>query len=106
MKRTSTIISGTSALLSMLMPTALAAPTADELAAISSGDDVVLDQPQPNGPETGDGELDWGDAPDGPYPTLAASIGASHMIVPGVYLGAMVDGEVVYVPEDGRFSAR
>ncbi|MCP4546855.1 MAG: hypothetical protein GY835_10370 [bacterium] len=33
-------------------------------------------------------ELDWGDAPDPPYCTLAASNGASHVIVPGApFLG-------------------
>lgn len=37
--------------------------------------------------------FDWGDAPDGPYPTLSASMGANHMIVPGMYLGISVDGE-------------
>jgi hypothetical protein len=37
--------------------------------------------------------LDWGDAPDGPYPTLAASAGAAHVIRPGYSLGAMVDAE-------------
>jgi hypothetical protein len=38
-------------------------------------------------------EYDWGDAPDPPYPTLVASTGASHLIVPGVYMGASVDPE-------------
>lgn len=40
--------------------------------------------------------IDWGDAPDQPYPTLAISNGASHKIlggVGGVYLGAGVDPE-------------
>jgi len=42
--------------------------------------------------------LDWGDAPDNPanpadYPTLLASNGARHNIVPGVMLGALVDAE-------------
>ena len=36
---------------------------------------------------------DWGDAPDAPYPTLAASGGAFHEIVPGFFLGAKVDSE-------------
>ena len=36
---------------------------------------------------------DFGDAPDGPYPTRLASDGARHRIVPGVFLGAGVDAE-------------
>ena len=39
------------------------------------------------------GAVDWGDAPDPTYPTLAASDGARHLVVPGLYLGAGVDGE-------------
>ena len=35
--------------------------------------------------------LDWGDAPDGPYPTLAASAGAAHVIRPGYSMGPAVD---------------
>ena len=38
-------------------------------------------------------ELDWGDAPDQPYPTLAASNGANHRIVPGMFLGNLIDAE-------------
>ncbi len=38
-------------------------------------------------------ELDWGDAPDGPYPTLNASLGANHVIVPGMYMGTLIDAE-------------
>lgn len=37
--------------------------------------------------------LDWGDAPDPAYPTLAASLGANHLIVPGLLLGAIIDAE-------------
>jgi len=37
--------------------------------------------------------LDFGDAPDPPYPTLLASGGARHVIVPGVFLGAIIDPE-------------
>ena len=37
--------------------------------------------------------LDWGDAPDPPYPTLQGSNGASHVIVPGFYLGNSVDDD-------------
>ncbi|MDE0596474.1 MAG: GEVED domain-containing protein [Roseibacillus sp.] len=39
------------------------------------------------------GELDWGDAPDKPYPTLAVNNGASHLITTGVYLGSKIDAE-------------
>lgn len=35
---------------------------------------------------------DWGDAPDS-YQTLAASNGALHPIVPGMFLGTAIDGE-------------
>ena len=38
-------------------------------------------------------QLDWGDAPDGPYPTLAANNGARHAIVAGYQLGASLDAE-------------
>lgn len=38
-------------------------------------------------------ELDWGDAPDGPYPTVLVSNGARHRIVPGMFLGGQIDGE-------------
>ena len=40
-----------------------------------------------------DAERDYGDAPDPTYPTLAASNGASHTIVAGVRMGALVDSE-------------
>ncbi len=40
---------------------------------------------------------DWGDAPDGitnpTYPTYWANMGASHLIVPGFHLGALIDAE-------------
>jgi len=38
-------------------------------------------------------EIDFGDAPDGPYPTLLGSNGASHVISPNMYMGALIDGE-------------
>ncbi len=38
-------------------------------------------------------ELDYGDAPDPTYPTLLASNGARHLIVPGVMLGNVIDAE-------------
>jgi hypothetical protein len=42
--------------------------------------------------QTGAGpSLDWGDAPDPNYPTLRASNGAYHVIVPGIFLGGGVD---------------
>jgi len=37
--------------------------------------------------------LDFGDAPDTPYPTLLANDGARHIIVPGVQMGLAVDWE-------------
>ncbi|MBL7152724.1 MAG: hypothetical protein ISS79_03340 [Phycisphaerae bacterium] len=36
-------------------------------------------------------DIDWGDAPDPTYPTLAASLGASHAIVPNIFMGNMID---------------
>ncbi|HPO36731.1 MAG TPA: GEVED domain-containing protein [Kiritimatiellia bacterium] len=40
-----------------------------------------------------DRDLDFGDAPDAPFPTLLANDGARHVINPAVYLGAGIDGE-------------
>lgn len=37
--------------------------------------------------------IDWGDAPDPAYPTLAASDGARHTVVWTTYLGSTIDGE-------------
>ena len=37
--------------------------------------------------------LDFGDAPDGPYPTRLANDGARHTLVPGVFMGALIDAE-------------
>ena len=42
---------------------------------------------------------DWGDAPDSPYPTLAASNGANHKIALGMFLGASVDSEINGQPD-------
>ena len=39
------------------------------------------------------GDVDFGDAPDKPYPTLIASNGAAHFINPDVFLGRTVDPE-------------
>jgi hypothetical protein len=38
-------------------------------------------------------EYDFGDAPDGPYPTLLANDGARHLINQSVYLGVLIDSE-------------
>lgn len=38
-------------------------------------------------------DLDFGDAPDPTYPTLAASSGANHVYVPSVFMGKTVDYE-------------
>jgi hypothetical protein len=37
--------------------------------------------------------IDFGDAPDPTYPTLLASDGARHYIVPGMCLGRLIDAE-------------
>jgi hypothetical protein len=42
---------------------------------------------------SGASSLDFGDAPDPRYPTLLASNGARHTIVPGLFLGRSVDAE-------------
>ncbi|MHC1776587.1 MAG: GEVED domain-containing protein [Lentimicrobium sp.] len=55
-------------------------------------DYAVNIEPQPE-------EFDWGDAPDGPYPTLGASNGANHRIVPGFMLGNSIDPEPNGQPE-------
>jgi len=38
--------------------------------------------------------VDFGDDPDPPYPTMLATGGASHFILPGMQLGVYVDGEI------------
>ncbi len=38
-------------------------------------------------------EIDWGDAPDDPYPTLLATFGANHIIDVDVFMGDFIDGE-------------
>lgn len=43
--------------------------------------------------------LDFGDAPDQPYPTLLANDGARHVVVPGIYLGAVIDAEADGQPD-------
>ena len=43
--------------------------------------------------------LDFGDAPDQPYPTLLANNGARHVVVPGVCLGALIDSEADGQPD-------
>jgi hypothetical protein len=42
--------------------------------------------------------LDWGDAPDAPYPTLTGRNGARHRIVPGLRLGGRIDSEPNGIP--------
>ncbi len=43
--------------------------------------------------------VDWGDAPDPTYPTLAANNGANHLIVPGFQLGRLIDSEGNGIPD-------
>lgn len=50
------------------------------------------------------GSLDFGDAPDQPYPTLLINDGARHKVLPGMFLGATLDTEPdgqPTVPADG-----
>jgi len=44
-------------------------------------------------------DLDFGDAPDQPYPTLLANNGARHVIVTGVWMGNLVDPEADGQPD-------
>ncbi|MCD4695842.1 MAG: hypothetical protein K8S16_06335 [Bacteroidales bacterium] len=44
--------------------------------------------------------VDFGDAPDGPYPTLLVNNGARHIIIPGIYLGNL--GSVTDAESDGQ----
>ncbi len=44
--------------------------------------------------------VDYGDAPDGPYPTLLSHSGASHGIIAGFCLGSRVDAEPDGLPSD------
>jgi hypothetical protein len=37
--------------------------------------------------------VDFGDAPDAPYPTLTINNGARHLIVPGYHMGVTIDAE-------------
>jgi len=43
--------------------------------------------------------VDYGDAP-APYPTLASAGGASHGVLPGLHLGALIDGELDGFPSN------
>jgi hypothetical protein len=54
---------------------------------------ILFGNTQGAGPGPGQ-QFDWGDAPDPNYPTLQASNGAYHVIVPGIFLGGGVDAEV------------
>jgi hypothetical protein len=48
--------------------------------------EVPIEQAEP--------DMDFGDAPDGPYPTLLGSNGAHHVIVPNIFMGALIDAEI------------
>jgi len=50
-------------------------------------------------------ELDFGDAPERPYPTTLAANGARHIIVPGFYLGATVRVSQESSPGAGDFDS-
>ncbi|MEC9053670.1 MAG: GEVED domain-containing protein, partial [Verrucomicrobiota bacterium] len=54
---------------------------------------IGIEQGNPNG------ELDWGDAPDKPYPTLAVNNGAVHRIANGLFLGPTIDHEADGQPD-------
>ena len=44
-------------------------------------------------------DRDFGDAPDGPYPTLLANNGAYHTIIPNIFMGALIDPELDGLPD-------
>ncbi|MGD9613313.1 MAG: GEVED domain-containing protein, partial [Kiritimatiellia bacterium] len=52
-------------------------------------------------PEQEEEQLDFGDAPDPTYPTLFASDGARHTVVPGVFMGVLIDAEADGQPNAG-----
>jgi hypothetical protein len=54
----------------------------------------VIFAPTPN-PEP---YKDWGDAPDPSFPVLSLNSGASHIYIPGIYLGNQVDLEPDGIP--------
>jgi hypothetical protein len=43
--------------------------------------------------------LDFGDAPDQPYPTLSSHSGASHVVTPGAHLGRFIDADTDGQPD-------
>jgi hypothetical protein len=53
--------------------------------------EVPIEEPLP--------DLDFGDAPDGPYPTLLGSNGANHVIYANIYMGSLIDAEVDGQPD-------
>jgi hypothetical protein len=64
----------------------------------SGSDNILINANNPQeiwdyirGLQTQAPQLDWGDAPDAPYPTLAASAGAAHVIRPGYSMGTVDD---------------
>ena len=66
-------------------------PKADPTGAVPDGeveDHLVFISKPPQ-----EKHLDFGDAPDQPYPTLLASDGARHYINPDVFLGARIDAD-------------
>jgi len=44
-------------------------------------------------------ELDWGDAPEPPYPTTSGLGGANHTILPTLKLGQLIDAEPDGIPD-------
>jgi PKD repeat protein len=56
----------------------------------SGAEDSIINVDYITARECGD-SLDFGDAPDSPYPTLLNSNGARHVISPNLYLGTGVD---------------
>ncbi len=95
-------VAGAAALVKQAYP----AYGADQIQAFLEGNAVDLGSPGKDN-EYGSGRLllpalpDFGDAPDPSYPTLLASNGARHIIVPGFCLGSSVDGDTDGQPNAG-----
>lgn len=51
--------------------------------------------------EVGVLDLDFGDAPDNPYPTYINNNGARHIVIDGIYLGVGIDSESDGQPNPG-----
>jgi len=75
------------------------APTNNVVVVSGAVDEFGFEVPEVQDNEPVTLGLDFGDAPDPSYPTLMASNGARHVIVPNLYLGAGIDAELDGQPD-------